>query len=218
MVRWKIAVTTAPRHPNFLEQTVVSLQSAGWDYSNITVYAEPSSVSVSPPVVVEQHTTVLGPWRNWLHTLGSLCAEDCEYIAIVQDDLIFRPGLKKYLNETMMDYAVYSPYVSKRDAISIGNVPEGWHPCTSGWHLCGACFFAMPLSLGQQLCQTLPAIVPENKHIDAVVALHLQQAKIPLYVHMPSLVQHLADAHSTMGYGRNPHCRTAHQYTEEPID
>lgn len=218
MVRWKIAVTTAPRHPNFLDQTLVSLHAAGWDYENITVYAEPGSTPSVLPVTESLNVTKVGPYLNWRQALWRLSESDCEYVAIVQDDLAFRPGLRAYLDDTMRDTAVFSPYLSRKDGHALAPVKEDWHLCNSGWNYCGACFFAMPRSLAVTLHKGLPERVPENKHIDAVVAHFLKTHELLLYVHSPSLVQHLADAHSTMGYGANPFCRTAHRYTEEPLE
>jgi len=218
MVRWKIAVTTAPRHPNFLDQTLTSLCESGWNYTDLQVNAEPSSASSVLPVREYINGSLAGPWRNWRQALADLITKECEYLAIVQDDLIFRPGLRQYLDETMLDRAVYSPYLSKKDAASLGAVKEGWHQCKTGWAMCGACFFAMGRTLAVELLNHLPANVPENKHIDAVLANLLKNLHIPLYVHSPSLVQHLADEHSTLGYGKNPYCRTGYGYTEEPLN
>lgn len=216
--RWKIVITTAPRQKSFLQETFTSLMAAGWGPDEITVFAEPGTETFDQPTYVwRQHPVTLGPWRNWRAALTYLAGRDVEYVAIVQDDLIFRPRLRKYLDATI-GTGVFSPYLSQKDASTLPKQGGGWTACRSGWQLCGACFFAMGRATAEDLDQVLPATVAGNKHIDAVLGKHLLNAKLPLYVHCPSLVQHLADDCSTLGYGANPWCRTAFQYCDEPIE
>ena len=214
MVRWKIGVTTAPRQPNFLDQTLTSLHEAGWNYEDICVYSEPGSADPTPPVVRYLHQLQQGAWCNWRFVLHRLSLSDCDYVAIVQDDIVCRPGLSAYLEKSMDSKGLYSPYVTKRGSALVN---EGWTLNHAGWSLCGACFFAMTRSVAIWLDTVLPLSVRENKHIDAYVGKILKEKQLPLYAHVPSLVEHLADAHSTLGYRENLQCRTAFEYSPKPI-
>ena len=209
-VRWRIGITTAPR-PNgevFVNELITKMMAEGWD--RIHVFAEPdSNVNQRPGVKIIQNETKLGVYENWRQAVDRIAIGPCNVCALVQDDIEFRPGLKTYMAEAMVQDALYTPYVSNKD---YKKGPDGWFDVTSGWDYCGALFFAARATFFRRLAMELPKSVPGNRCIDAHVAKHLLERNDQLLAHRPTLVQHLADECSTAGHGPDPHCRTGRGY------
>ena len=217
---WGIGITTAPRPSgnDLLTPTVQSLKAAGWDDCNIYVFMEPNSIVTEEEVVTVHNGTTLGAWRNWRRSLERLLElePDAKMYALIQDDLKVRPGLRSYLERnTVGPPALYSPYTSKRE-----HKPgaDGWFKSTTGWNFCGACFYVMHPAVVAYLDAHLPDTVRGNLHIDAHVASHLVKSPYPLLCHGPSLIEHMADADSTLGYKAHPAIRTASGFIDEPIE
>ena len=215
--KWKIGVTTAPRPREklFLLQTLASVEQAGWD--EVTVFSEPgviNGITLTAGVQVVQREETLGVYRNWRQALDELVAEEACFYALLQDDQIVRPGLREYLERTIVQEGVYTPYMARKEFV---DGPDGWYELHSGWSFCGALFLAMTRKTALSIAEELPAKVPENKHIDAHLAVKLQALGLPLFAHRPTLSQHLADDYSTAGYIQDPFCRMGHGYVDEVI-
>lgn len=215
--RWRVGITTAPRPDGkeFLTGTIASLLAAGWGEDELVILAEPDSpVPPQLGVAVKQNARKLGVYANWREGLMHLLPCPDGMVALVQDDQQVRPGLKAYLERTATEDGVYSPYTSKKD---YKEGPAGWFQTDSGWALCGAMFFAMNGRTASLVNRHMPLAVSENKHVDAYVGVVLKDQKIPLYLHRPTLTQHLADNCSTAGYTSNEWCRTGRGFIDDPI-
>lgn len=216
-MKWSIGITSAARDINFLPATIDTLQQAGWSGKDIRVFADHNCPPVEHDVEVVRRPTQLGAWKNWRQGLRDLLSGKplADVYALVQDDIEVRSDTRGKI-ETMIQQspvsAVYTPYVSRKDATYLELRTAGWQQLRAGSTLCGACFFAMASPFARHLNKTLPLEVHENKHIDAYLGTYLLDNEFPLFVHRPSLLQHLADAHSTLGYKESPFCRTAHGY------
>lgn len=213
---WKLLVTTAPRprSADLLNPTLQTLQQAGWSPEEITVYAEPGSVTPAPLAAnLVQRPERFGLYANWRDMLAG-AVDTADLVATVQDDIVCRPGLRAYLERTIDTAAVYSPYTSVKD-FKPGS--PGWFQSFSGWQLCGALFLVFPRAVLSALHDRLPLSVPENKHIDAYLGRLCLQQQLPLLLHRPTLVQHLGDACSTSGYAPNSYTRSGHGFVDEPL-
>jgi hypothetical protein len=213
---WAIGITTAPRDKVTLRDTIESLKVAGWD--KLLVLCEPGSeIFPHPGVEYHIHDAKLGAWSNWRFALQVLTRQENDYVAIVQDDMIVRPGLRKYLEDSIITSVgvkgLFSPYKAAHYHYS----QEGWCQNKTGWNLCGACFYAMNLTTAKFMDSKLPKTVRTNRHIDAYVGSLFLESKLTLMVHNPSLAQHTADDNSTLGIKPNPHIRKANDYTDKPI-
>lgn len=99
-MRWSVAVTTAPRKDNILDQCLESLQDAGFTHDEITVFAEPNS----PPT--PDHNRIdnekrLGVWYNWKQAAHRCLAFQPDLVMTVQDDAIFHPESKQFVESIL---------------------------------------------------------------------------------------------------------------------
>lgn len=101
-VKWTVGITTAPREKGYyLDQTIDSLRSAGWDH--IVVFAEPGSRipdDFRGDVVVRRKQ--YGDWTNWgvgLYELF-LSEPDTDYFFMLEDDALVSK-CKDYLEITI---------------------------------------------------------------------------------------------------------------------
>jgi len=191
----QLMMTTAPRSKVVIHNTVSSLKTA--DFTNITVFCEPDSVE--PDCQVIQNQTTLGAYTNWRRALSYACDNCTDWFGIVQDDLIVKPVLRNVLSNLYPDH-VYSPYLS---TVHHRSEIQGWFQVEAGFGLCGALFFCMHVDVAKQLFEVMPTCVPENKHIDGYLSLALEKLNIALFCHSPTLVKHLGDGCSTLGYMSN---------------
>ncbi len=95
---WMVAVTTAPRKDPTLSVCLDSLTVAGFEPY---VFAEPDT---EVPVEYQDRTIVneerRGVWWNWIESCRyALNNSNAEKILTVQDDSIFHPDCKSFMNE-----------------------------------------------------------------------------------------------------------------------
>jgi hypothetical protein len=175
----------------------------------VHVFAEPSSWDqVSRPdderTITHDHTTTLGCFNNWRHTIAYLLAQTvAPWLLVVQDDAIWTPGAAtalcaKAAVRQHLRTGFLSPYVTASDVPS--GSADGWNECRSGWDLCGALALCIPREAARELLQH-PRFVkhPRDQQVDAVVAASMLDLGRPSYVHVPSLVDHVG-ATSTLGH------------------
>lgn len=215
MVRWIVGMTTAPRPGGqvFVNDTVQQFVDCGW--THIDVFAEPGSgVAMRPEVTITQRPVRLGLYANWRQSLREMAGRTADMYAIVQDDIVLSEGIKQALELAVDRYGVLSPYTSRKD-----HRPgeDGWFESHSGWNLCGAQFFCMNAEVMKRIAK-MPASADNNRNVDARLGIFCQTAEIPLWLHRPSLVDHVADEHSTVGYTPNAYCRRAHGYVKGPTE
>lgn len=95
---WSVTVTAAPRREPTLIQTVNSLRAAGWEP---VVFAEPGIVPLEAVETIKNQT-VKGVWHNWLQAARwSLKNTRAKYILTVQDDIVFHPGSKTFVDSIL---------------------------------------------------------------------------------------------------------------------
>ena len=89
-----VAVTTAPRKECTLEYCLASIEACGW---NPIVFSEPGSTETEYPTIWNKEK--LGIWHNWLNSCR-WCLEQSssEYIMTVQDDSLFHPEAKLFVD------------------------------------------------------------------------------------------------------------------------
>lgn len=216
---WAVGITTAPRKRLFLDATWNSARAAGWE--SAVAFAEPGSPQPElPGLSYVTHREKQGAWRNWRGLLTHLArrADECELVMMIQDDVAFRPGLRKFLEETVSptERTIYSPYTCNyfRNYFS---KRQGWVSFKPGFAMIGALTYVFNRDTLLWLERTLPQEVKRNQHIDAYLGLAMKEARLPIYTHIPSLAQHLADDCSSLGYKRDPRIREASDFVAEPI-
>lgn len=197
-MQWTVAVTTAPRPVPTLEATLAGLARAGWQ--DIEVIAD---------------TGRAGAWATWLKALGKSLARRPapDALLLCQDDAAFCRGLRDYLERTLWpnpQAALCSPYCP-----AVYRGPQrGWHREDRGWQLIGAVCWAIPRAAAEAMFEALRRQKAE-KHVDARVGRWAEQTRRSVWYHTPSLVQHIADANSTLGYAAQPDLRQAADFIGE---
>ncbi len=89
-----VAVTTAPRKDCTLAYCLASIEACGWDP---IVFAEPGSTETEYQTV--SNPEKLGIWHNWLNSCRwCLSNTTSEYIMTVQDDSLFHPDSKLFVD------------------------------------------------------------------------------------------------------------------------
>lgn len=98
-MRWKVAVTTAPRTDCPLEDCLQSLLDAGFTKKEITVFAEPGSPEVDFNTVYNPKR--LGVWHNWVSSVEHSLEQEPEILLTVQDDALFHPDSKEFVESIL---------------------------------------------------------------------------------------------------------------------
>jgi len=216
--KWLVGITTAPRKRVTFSDSLTSLLKAGWRHEEIVVAAEPGSVVCDDSGLSQiiYNRTKLGVFANWRMLLNEVAKhmQEVDVIALVQDDMQYATGLKKYLEETMRDDpAIYSPYTSRKDAFHAKPTQPGWFRSVLGWDMCGACTYVMRPEMVSILNNQFVESTKLNKNVDAHVGSFMRRKGRPIFIHNPSLVEHVADDNSTLGYGKDPFTRTAFNFS-----
>ena len=100
--KWFCAVTTAPREISTLSTCLESLVVAGFDPF---VFAEPQSemLGVQHETLTVRHKEKKGVWHNWLFSVRyALENSDANTIMTVQDDSLFHPDSKSFIEELVL--------------------------------------------------------------------------------------------------------------------
>jgi len=133
-----IAVTTSPRKDCTLAYCLASIEACGW---NPIVFAEPGSTETDYQTI--QNETRLGVWHNWLHAARwSLENTSTEYIMTVQDDVVFHPESKKFLDfiqwpKNAAFVSLYTPrHYSRKRPVGVNAVGTKslWGACALTWN------------------------------------------------------------------------------------
>ena len=194
-----IAVTTAPRHgTTHLEATVASLRAAGWE--RFHVQANPDSPAIDG---VHWHANAerLYPWPNFLQCVRAGVASGEPLVCVAQDDIEVARGLRTHLQG--IGNGIYSPY-------SPGSLTEacdteygggrGWVDVPEPFlrlRTHGACFYAMRRETAVLLADTVDHLMRrespgrERLSIDGWIGKWCLWQRVPLFHHVPSLVQHV---------------------------
>jgi len=199
--RWYAAVTTAPRQPSFLNDTLASLAAAGWP--EVKIFDDRPRDDGSQ----------LGPWPNLLQALSSLAANvwldeaagkivDGDFknvrLAVFQDDIKVPAGLRCQLDHKgVPDDGISSLFTPSAVCTGTGS---GWMTPPRMPRSYGAQALIFPAYIAQLLLSNPPC--PGRRFpSDFLVAKFCDEAKIPYYLHEPSLVIHVGVDHSALHPG-----------------
>lgn len=94
MAKLVIGITTAPRRPNYLQQTLRTVQFAVTQRAaDIHIFAEPLSEPLPIPCATyHANPKRLGNWHNWLATAKWLLNNtDADHIITMEDDVLLTP-------------------------------------------------------------------------------------------------------------------------------
>lgn len=198
--RWAIGITTAPRQEPTLHTCLTSLLAAGWD--QVRVFAEPGVERPDgfPTLLWSCRDEPLGAFPNWLLGLVELVLREphADAYFMCQDDAVMAAGLRYYLERRLWPapkvgvVSVYCPSHYAR------NQPSGFHIEDRGWDSWGALAYIFPNPSARSIVSD-PLVIGHRHHgpaaglrnIDSVVGRWCRQQKLPYYVHVPSLAQHI---------------------------
>ncbi len=204
-LRWAVGVTTAPRKQPTLARTLASLKAAGWD--EIHVFAEPG-VEQLPGCTWHQNPTRLSGWPNFVQASRVLSALDCDAVLLVQDDVLFAPSLREYLELTPWPKCgALSPYTA---ALYTNREAWGWRPVKYNG-LVGALAFAIRPQVLRQLAAHPYAKKQQNNGIDTLFGKWIAKHG-GLQFHHPSLCQHIGDTSTIHGRASNSGNRHSDSY------
>lgn len=198
---WAVGITSAPRAEATLQRTLRSLAAAGWPDPHI--FAEPDTPlpREAAELTVTRRAKPLGPWPNWLTALIELAMIDphADAYLMCQDDVIFASGLRQYLEQTLWPahrLGVVSLYCPSH----CGNGHRGYHVHDGGWETWGALAYVFPNAAVRALTRYAPLINHRHRgpdrgrrHIDCVIGRWCREARLPYYLHTPSLAQHIGE-------------------------
>ena len=201
---WAIGVTAAPREPVTLGRTLASLRKGGWEEA-IHVFCEAGTESdwnddtLSPLVRIERCEPALGAWGNFYLALCELYLRDPDADAyfLVQDDVVFTPGLRAYLEEKL--------WLNDQPAVVFLHTPShlapekgtGFFPASLGWSAWGAQAMVFSNRAVRRLLSDLDVvehrqkgIFDGRKNVDSVIGDWCNRSGIGLWLHAPSLAEH----------------------------
>ena len=230
--KWFCAVTTAPRPTPTLVTCLESLVVAGFEPF---VFAEPNSVMLPTEheIFAIRHKEKMGVWHNWLFSARyALESSDANIIMTVQDDSLFHPDSKSFIEEHVLwpDTSVgfvslYTPkHYSKKPNKKTAMRPTGVNRVItkSMW---GACALIWPRKVLEELVEmssaknwlgarTKTASVWEKKkkerqaepwriqNSDTAIGKLMNQMERTMWFCDPSPVQHFATT-SAVSHGGN---------------
>lgn len=204
-LRWAVGITTAPRKQPTLARTLASLKAAGWD--EVHVFAEPG-VEQLPGCTWHQNPTRLSGWPNFVQASRVLSALDCDAVLLVQDDVLFAPGLREYLESTPWPKCgALSPYTA---ALYTNREAWGWRPVKYNG-LVGALAFVIRPQVLRQLAAHPYAKKQQNNGIDTLFGKWIAKHG-GLQFHHPSLCQHIGDTSTIHGRASNSGNRHSDSY------
>lgn len=236
MANWYCAVTTAPRKDCTLIECIQSLRNCGWEPA---IFAEPGS---TPTDGIERHDNParLGVWHNWLASAKHAVNVDCDFILTVQDDCIFHPDSKDFVEsidwpENAAFVSLYTPkhYTIRKD----GSLrPAGVNRIVTR-SLWGACALVWKPGVLRQFVEHRvannwagarprsgnPAVIANrlaNPHViansDTAIGKIANALERPMFFVDPSPTSHIA-VHSTIGHGDNTGRRNAHRIADHSL-
>jgi hypothetical protein len=219
-----IAMTTAPRPRPTLLTSLKSLRAAGF-VEDVHLLAEPGTFDrVRRPhdarTIEHENSSTRGCFRNWKRAVKRLLSRtSAPWLLVVQDDATWVPWAADVLRAQLIARhdvrtGVLSPYVTGKDVAP--TFDDGWNECRVGWTFWGALAFAMPRAAAEDLLRH-PRFTQHRgtQQVDAVVSASMLDLGRPIYVHVPSLVDHVGDT-STVGHDDIAGTLRGHRFGERP--
>lgn len=206
MADWAVGITTAARPVDYLPATLRSLREAGW--GEVTVFAEPSTPIPpgQPASVAQRHQ---GPWPSFLRCLSSLVATSPQAAAygVWQDDTLTARNCRRWLEGQEPRSGISSLYISEHQS---KDRPPGWSAFDLGDPAngpvkvpYGACAVVMPPDVARLLL-TNPPEPQAIRMTDTWLGKFCQEAGLPFWQHVPSLVRHVGRESSLARKGKRP--------------
>lgn len=200
--RWMVGVTTSPRDPSTVNQTLDSVVRAGW--SSPWVFMD-GAVQLSPrhrhlPVTFRESRS--GAWPNYFLALSELLHRDpdADAYAVIQDDVLLAnaENLKTYLEEVLWPdpsvgvVSLYCPSVYHQES-------AGWHQLEQKW-IWGAlafifsnesawAFISDPEVIAHRRSQQFDGL----RQIDTTVGQWIRRTKRQILYPVPSLARHIGE-------------------------
>ena len=199
---WAVGVTVAPREQTTIEQSLHSLQQAGWQ--DFRVFAEPTTDLPSwlAQDQITSRTKTLGAWPNWFLALSELVLSDpsADAYLMCQDDVLYGTGLRDYLEETLWparSLGVVSLHTASHQ--DRGDV-EGYYALDAGWGAWGAQAYVFSPASARALLRNQAVVDHRHKgpgeglrNIDSVVGQWCRETGLNYFLHTPSLTQHVGE-------------------------
>jgi len=197
---WSVGVTTAGRQEPTLDRMLSSLTQAGWERPRLFADADALISSEWTHLPVTRRDLQVGAFPNWYLGLTELVMRQPQADAylLCQDDVIFCRGVRAYLEQTLWPaervgvVSLFCPSLYAR-----GKLP-GFHVEDRGWDTWGAqAYLFSPFSAESLLTSPIPiqhrrcGPAGGARNIDSVVGHWCREARLPYFVHSPSLVQHI---------------------------
>lgn len=235
-MKWSVIVTTAPRKEPTLQECVDSLRNCGWEP---TILAEPDSPPSDALTIHNQKR--LGVWHNWVKSVRIALETDADVILTVQDDSIFHPDCKHYIENSLWPatncgfISLYTPrhYTIRKDG--------SLRPCginrIKTRSLWGACALVWPRHVLEQVLShpltnswygaspksKSPAVIERRKqnpetiaNSDTAIGKLMNRMNKTMWFVDPSPVQHVAK-YSSISHGGNGGNRNAHRIADHAI-
>ena len=201
-----VAIISAPRKAETLSQSYRSAIDAG--FKDIKVFGEPGTIPVG---LFHENEVRYGAFKNFHQALSYLveCGES-PYVVILSDDIVYCKNAYAIVLKALEEHAdkplgYYGLFTSGHDADYVG-VTEGWNETKAGWDCWGGLFImkkdVAKRMIQQPFYQNHLKNYKANQQIDACVSETLKRMGLPMYIHSPSLAQHIGQS-STLGHYHN---------------
>lgn len=221
---WSVGVTTAPRPIPTLPRCLASLAAAGWATPRLFVEPGVEIPTEYAGLPMTRRDVRLGAFPNWFLGLSELVMREprAEAYMICQDDVVFAARLRDFLERKLWPaprvgvVSVYAP-----SHYTEGKAP-GFRDEDRGWNSWGALAYIFPNpSARAVLCD--PVAMNHRHHgpadglrnIDSVVGLWCHRSRLPYYIHIPSLAQHIGETSTIYPGADNSGYRRAETFVSE---
>ena len=224
---WAVGMTTAPRRRPTLARSLASLHAAGWEQPRI--FAEPGVELPAPYAMlpISRRDVTLGAFPNWFLGLSELIMRHPHAGAYLmfQDDVLLAEGLRAYLEAHLWpapDVGVVSIYCPSHYG---RGKPWGFHREDRGWHTWGALAYAFPNPSARALISDRQVVDHRHngprggdKNIDSVVGAWCARVRLPYFVHVPSLAEHIGETSTIYAHAGTRGRRHANKFVQRVDD
>lgn len=209
-MKWAYGLTTVPQRMNdLLPRTLASLAAGGFDRPRIFIddcHPEEVPRDLAGTYEVTTRHPRIRAWGNWWLALWELYIRNpaADRYAIFQDDLVCSRNLRKYLERLKFpDRGYQNLYTFPENAALAGGRVGQWYK--SNQRGLGALALVFNHDCVSALLRSRHAFNKPrsadrgHKCIDGGVIDSMTQSAFHEYVHVPSLVQHTSQHHSSIG-------------------
>jgi hypothetical protein len=197
---WSVGVTTAGRKQPTLDRTLTGLAQAGWERPRLFADADACVHERWARLPSSRRDEQLGAFANWYLALAEMVMRNphADGYLLCQDDVIFCRGLRAYLERSLWP-AERIGVVSLFCPTHFGRgKPKGFHVEDRGWDAAGAQAYLFSYASAEALLAS-PLVLRHrhsgpaggSRNIDSIVGLWCRETRLPYFVHVPSLVEHV---------------------------